>query len=332
MAKKGQRLNADTVLKNYWNDNEQFADLFNAVLFGGRQVIKAEELEELDTESSSVLEHKKYAESLKASRDHLKIQKKSTCHGVQLVLLGLESQEHIHYAMPMRIMGYDYSSYQKQYQVIVSRHKKAKDLTGDEYLSGMRKTDKLSPVITIVIYYGEQPWDGATTLYEMLQIPPEMKKYVNDYSMVLVEARADQLGLYNSNNIDLFNLLKILLNPSKSIKEIKGEVQHYVREHSVDKQVIMTVAGTANCEIDYSALSGKEGGNMWRVFAEERAEGKKEGKAELVVELLEEVDQVPKKLRKQILTEEDPVILRKWCRIAAQVMSVEEFIKKCQEL
>lgn len=186
MAKKGQRLNADTVLKNYWNDNEQFADLFNAVLFGGRQVIKAEELEELDTESSSVLEHKKYAESLKASRDHLKIQKKSTCHGVQLVLLGLESQEHIHYAMPMRIMGYDYSSYQKQYQVIVSRHKKAKDLTGDEYLSGMRKTDKLSPVITIVIYYGEQPWDGATTLYEMLQIPPEMKKYVNDYSMVLV--------------------------------------------------------------------------------------------------------------------------------------------------
>ena len=39
MAKKKQDLKPDTVLKNYWSDNEQFADLFNAVLFDGRQVI-----------------------------------------------------------------------------------------------------------------------------------------------------------------------------------------------------------------------------------------------------------------------------------------------------
>lgn len=29
-------LKPDTVLNNYWRDNEQFADLFNAVLFDGR--------------------------------------------------------------------------------------------------------------------------------------------------------------------------------------------------------------------------------------------------------------------------------------------------------
>lgn len=39
MTKKTQDLKPDTVLKNYWNNNEQFADLFNAVLFGGEQVI-----------------------------------------------------------------------------------------------------------------------------------------------------------------------------------------------------------------------------------------------------------------------------------------------------
>ena len=140
----------------------------------------------------------------------------------------------------------------------------------------------------------------------------------------------------NEQFADLFNLLKILLSTSKSSKEIKEEVLHYVKEHPVDKQVIMTVAGTANCEIDYSALSEKEESSMWRVFREEREEGKiegkKEGKAELVVELLEEVDQVPQKLREQILKKEDPVILRKWCRIAAQVMSVEEFEKRYQEI
>ena len=42
MAKKLQHLKPDTVLKNYWNNNERFADLFNAVLFDGRQVIKAD--------------------------------------------------------------------------------------------------------------------------------------------------------------------------------------------------------------------------------------------------------------------------------------------------
>lgn len=46
MAKKTQDLKPDTVLKNYWSDNEQFADLFNVVLFDGRQAIKLDELEE----------------------------------------------------------------------------------------------------------------------------------------------------------------------------------------------------------------------------------------------------------------------------------------------
>ncbi len=340
MAKRVQELKADTVLKNYWNNKEQFADLFNAVLFQGETVIKAEELEDGDTESSFVLEHKRYIEALKSSRDHIKIQKKSSISGVHLVLLALESQEHIHYAMPMRIMGYDYSSYQKQYQELVNRHKRAKDLEGDEYLSGIHKTDQLFPVITIVIYYGEKPWDAATTLHEMLQIPFKMKKYVNNYTMLLVEARESHLKLHNMNNVDLFCLLRILLDTSKSAKEVKAEAIQYVKEHSVDKSVIMAIAGTAKCKIDYHALSEKEEGSMWRVFEETReegkiegkAEGKKEGKVELILELLEEVGQVPEKLREQIMEEKEPAVLRKWCRIAAQVMSVEEFQRRCEEI
>ena len=41
-------LKADTVVKNYWRNNEQFADIFNAVLFNGNKVIKPEELEDMD--------------------------------------------------------------------------------------------------------------------------------------------------------------------------------------------------------------------------------------------------------------------------------------------
>ena len=132
---KTQDLKPDTVLKNYWNDNEQFADIFNAVLFEGRQVIRSEELEDVDTEESSVLEHRDYAESIKASRDSIKVSKKSTAYGVELVMLGMESQEHIHYAMPMRVMGYDYGTYKKQYDSNAKQYKTAEGMEEDEYLS-----------------------------------------------------------------------------------------------------------------------------------------------------------------------------------------------------
>ena len=48
---------------------------------------------DLDTEESSALEHKEYAESIGASRDTVKIRKKSTVYGVEFVILGMEGQE-----------------------------------------------------------------------------------------------------------------------------------------------------------------------------------------------------------------------------------------------
>ena len=214
MAKKIQKLKPDTILKNYWSNNEQFADLFNAVLFDGKQIIKPDELEEMDTEESTILEHKEYSESIQASRDGIKIQKKSSVHGVQMVLFGLENQESIHYAMPMRVMGLDYAAYKKQYDSNAKKYQDSAGMDGDEYLSRMKKTDKFIPVITVVVYYGEKPWDGAKSLHGMLNISPEMQKYVNDYKMLLVEARQNDLTLHNINNVDLFNILGILLDKS----------------------------------------------------------------------------------------------------------------------
>ena len=71
MAKKTQKLKPDTVLKNYWRSNERFADFFNAVLFEGKPIIRPEELEDVDTDEASILEHGKYAESIQAARDNI---------------------------------------------------------------------------------------------------------------------------------------------------------------------------------------------------------------------------------------------------------------------
>lgn len=89
----------DTVLKNYWRNNERFADFFNAVLFEGQQIISPDELTDIDTEESSILEHKNYAETIEASRDNIKIRKRSSETGIEFVMLGKESQKHIHYTI-----------------------------------------------------------------------------------------------------------------------------------------------------------------------------------------------------------------------------------------
>ena len=280
MGKRKQKLKPDIVVKNYWRNNEQFADFFNAVLFDGKEIIKADELEDIDTEESSILEHKDYAESIGAARDNVKIRKKSTIYNVELVILGMEGQERIHYAMPMRVMGYDYGTYKKQYDDNAKKYKNANGMSRDEYMSKMKKMDKFIPVITIVVYYGENPWDGAVSFHEMLNIPKEVEPFVNDYKMHLIEARKNNLKLHNINNIDLFNLLEILLNKDEKLKETKEKAIQYASEHDVDKSVIMTVAGAANCKMDYDMIAGKGSVDMCTVFEETRFEGRLEGRLE----------------------------------------------------
>lgn len=283
MSREKQKLNPDTVLKNYWNNNEQFADLFNGALFDGEQIIKADELVDVDTEESIVLEHKKYAESIKASRDNIKIRKRSTVLGVEFVLLGLESQEYIHYAMPMRVMGYDYAAYKKQYDSNAQKYKTAEELSEDEYLSRMKKIDKFIPVITVVVYYGEKDWDGAKSLHEMLNIPEKMTKYVNDYKMLLVDAKENNLVLHNVNNRDLFKLLEILLDTELPKHKVKEKAIQYSEEHNTEKTVIMTVAGAINTKLDYDSLTEGDG-RMCTVFDEIAKEGEVKGEAKGIIE------------------------------------------------
>lgn len=55
------------------------------------------------------------------------------------------------------------------------------------------------------------------------------------------------------------------------------------------------------------------------------AEGKAEGIAETILELLEEVGPVPRALKKKIMAERDLEVLKRWCKKAACVESIEEF-------
>lgn len=146
------KVKPDIILKNFWKNNERFADIFNAYLFRGEQIIKAEDLTEADADISSLVKFNGYAETLGKVFDVVK----KSANGVDYVILGLENQSKIHYAMPLRHMIGDAFSYLKEYKELEAKNKKYKNYkTKHEFLSKFQKTDRLHPIVTICIYYGE---------------------------------------------------------------------------------------------------------------------------------------------------------------------------------
>lgn len=120
--------------------------------------------------------------------------KKATKRAV-FMILGIENQSDIHYAMPVKVMGYDYLGYDKQLRKIKAKHRKERDLSGAEYVSGFSRTDKLVPICTLVLYSGLEPWTGPTRLSEILyldDLPEEMRCVVADYPIHVVDMRRFQ--------------------------------------------------------------------------------------------------------------------------------------------
>ena len=124
---------------------------------------------------------------------------KKTAYGVDFVLWGLENQAKIHYAMPLRHMVGDAFSYMKEYDEIAAVNKKNGDFhSADEFLSGFKKTDRLHPVISLCVYYGESEWDGPFSLKDMLEIPEKIESQkLIDHALEL-EQKGGQINMCNA--------------------------------------------------------------------------------------------------------------------------------------
>ena len=244
----GKLFKADETMKKYWDNNDRFSDLFNAVFFDGMEVVKASELDERDTESSVLVRGMKT--TVKGSRDLIKIRKKLVGKNVELTILALENQEHINYAMPLRVMGYDYVRYKKQYNKLASMRKKEEGLDSDEFVSKMRREDRLNAVFTIVIYYGEKPWNGPRLLSEMLHVPEEFKGLLSDYQMNLIEVRDCDLKFKNNDNQDMLFLLDLFLNPSANDDETIEIAKEYTTKRNTDSDVIEAVVSATKADLE----------------------------------------------------------------------------------
>ena len=200
----------DTILKTFWKNNQRFADLFNTVLFEGNPVLKPNDLQEVDTDVSSIIKFNGHAETVQRILDVVR----KTAYGVDFIIWGLENQEKIHYTMPLRHMIGDSLIYLKEYNEIAAKNRKEKEYsTTDEFLSALKKDDRLHPVISLCIYYGEKEWDGPFNLLDMLVIPEYLKPLVSDYRMNLIQVRQSENLCFQNQDISIvFDMIRSIYN------------------------------------------------------------------------------------------------------------------------
>ena len=293
----------DTLTKKYLSQNTVFADAFNYYLFNGKQVIKPGDLKAQDpTEIAVIQKYGKIFPSQKM-RDILRLCTIKHSKYATLVLLGIEAQAHVHYAMPVRDYLYDALNYAAQVESIQKHHMQANDLKdGAEFLSGFTKKDRLIPVITLCICFDKTKWDGPRSLYEMFgKVDPRIRQYVDDYRLNLITPSeipdftkfASQLGI----------VLEMIQNADDK-KRMRAIIETRKEYQSVDVDTVNLINTYTTVKISTDEVDGGKinMGNAIQEMIEDgrkegRTEGRKEGRAEERKEMSKAIADEIKKLR-----------------------------------
>ena len=200
----------DIATKKYMRNPVVFADFFNGLIYGGKQVIDWATLEEIDTSMLSIIPTgNRKSKSVQKFRDIIKKSIIMKNDKIFYAILGIENQSDIHYAMPVRDMLYDALGYMRQVEEISVFNKIEGKCSADSYLSGFTKTDKLIPVVTVTLYWGDKSWDAPTSLKEMLiDVDDAVKPFINDYNINLFSIiDYKQLPSFSTELRELFSIL-----------------------------------------------------------------------------------------------------------------------------
>ena len=243
---------ADKETKAYMRENEIFADAFNFFLYDGAQKIQPGRLRELDTTELIQLpgtDEKQLSEVIQKYRDVLKSVVMMQDEKASYLLLGIENQTEVHYAMPVRNMLYDAMQYGKQVSELAADHGKHRaelKMTGAEYLSGFLKTDKLLPVITLVIHFSAAEWDGAKSLHEMMEWPDaHLKEYVQDYKIQLIDPakiKPEEFEKFSTSLREVLECIKYSKDKKKLRKLVENNPRMTMEVNAA--RVVQAVTGT----------------------------------------------------------------------------------------
>ena len=275
---------ADIVTKEYMRENTVFADAFNYLIYNGKKVIDPAKLTEIDSteialpfgnaEKVKAEKKRKEQEAEWSSVKNESVRKKNTSRvGVKMdavqkyrdvfksmvikqdektsyVLLGIENQTDVHYAMPVRNVIYDALQYGRQVADIAADHRRnKKDFPGKsngEYLSGFFKEDHIRPVITLVIHFGAEEWDGPLSLHEMMATRDmEILSFVENYRIHLIDSTKlteEELNKFSTSLKEVMGYIKYSKDKEKLMEFLRKDTHKTIEMNAA--RVIKTITNT----------------------------------------------------------------------------------------
>ena len=261
-----QQSKQDKILRGFFKVKTHFADIINAMLFEGKDVIHANELLLCDSDETIYFVYENRINVMERRRDILM---HATVNGIP-VYIGLEIQSTINYSMPYRLLLYDTMTYHLQYKLIDRDHREHFRPTG---------------VMSTVLYSGDRTWHQPHSLLDRILVPEPLKGLMNTWK----------------GNIRDINEINVELLRNEKVKSLVSAVQTIykwnkdtstIRELVLSKEVAIVVAVMTNSEelVIRIEKEEREEVDMCQVLEEFKLEsemrGLKQGKIQTIVNQL----------------------------------------------
>ena len=268
----------DIAERKLLSHNSVFADVANGILFDGKKVIRPEDLTDLSPRSAYY--HDGDSSLHDQERDVFKY-----CESIDiaLMIIGVENQSASYVDMVPKCLGYDGVSYKSQEQERERVRRFNAHLKKGEQRQAI---PVLTPIVTIVIYYGLKPWNAPTTLYGALGLNSDskkafLKKYISDYKLNIVSLARKNISEKFSGDFGF--VANEVYNLRHKTECVYRGTADYV-DDTVDTLVALS-GDSSNKDIRsyYRKLLEKGGGPImsdWRDFLLE--EGRADGKIEIM--------------------------------------------------
>ena len=166
---------SDSTCKKLFRDDGCFADICNYAFFQGKQIIKPEELVSRENYVSTLMGKELLPMETKRYRD---IVRKASING-DYMIIGVEHQSTLDKNMIIRILNYD----------------------AQLYINQVESGKEVRPVGSFVFYTGDKEWTYPKSLKESLKIPPEMKDYINDWKLPVLELQKIDSGMLKNQRL-----------------------------------------------------------------------------------------------------------------------------------
>ena len=148
------------------------AGIINAVYANGSPFVRAEELQDAPLRGA-------YNATGRLRRLERDVAKFFIRNGRRECVFAFELQSFVDSTMPLRIFGYDGVMYRDQLaNEALARYYELTDAT-------------IAPIFTVVLYFGEEPWNKSRNLSECVKMSPEvdaiMRKHIEDYRVKVID-------------------------------------------------------------------------------------------------------------------------------------------------